>query len=275
MPVKVNAPAGLVQEMYALYEQGASLQEVGEAFGVSKPFVSKRFKAAGLQTRPSGSPAAEYPVQEMYALYEQGVSLHAVGERFGTSTELTRLIFARAGLKSRTREETSTLKRKADLQRAEETADAIVDRFSRVKDLSLTASELEISEQKVRSVLRDRLSEHEYRAAIPKQEREPRYTEAELIGFLQKASAEITEPLSMAFYEKFADSQRAAEGRPWPNHQTYGNRFGSWREALLRAGLSANATTPAAGVRVFDADQCIDAVRGACHTLGKIPSAQE
>jgi hypothetical protein len=63
---------GTVQEMYELYQGGATLQEVGEEFGVSHSRVGKLFKSAGLKTRPGGRRASDYSVEGMYALYEQG-----------------------------------------------------------------------------------------------------------------------------------------------------------------------------------------------------------
>ena len=272
-----RTPAGgyPVPEMFALYEQGTTLQAVGEKFGLSKSYVSKLFKAAGHKTRPAGSPAAEYPVQAMYALYQQGTPLQAVGEKFGTSTELTRLIFARAGFKTRSAQETQALKMQADLRRSEAIAGAIVDCFRRLGDPKLVASELGVPQQKVRSVLRSRLSEKEYRARMPEQRREPKYSEAELIEILQTSAAAHSEPLTINAYKKFANSQRVTAGQSWPSQQTYENRFGSWRAALLKAGLPANAITPGGRIRVFEAAQCIEALRSVHHALGKIPSAEE
>lgn len=159
----------------------------------------------------------------------------------------------------------------ADLRRS----DAIVDCFRRLGDPELVASELGIPQQKVRSILRGRLSEKEYRARMPEQRREPKYSEAELIEILQRSAAAHSEPLTISAYKKFANNQRVTAGQSWPSQQTYENRFGSWRAALLKAGLPANVTTPGGRIRVFEAAQCIEALRSAHHALGKIPSAEE
>src|SRR4051794_39849680 len=43
-----------VKRMHRLYETGASLEEVGERFGLSRPQVSSLFRQAGLTTRATG-----------------------------------------------------------------------------------------------------------------------------------------------------------------------------------------------------------------------------
>lgn len=53
--LKTGASASHVQDMYVLYEQGATLQEIGYRFGVTREYVRQLFKAAGLKTRPRGT----------------------------------------------------------------------------------------------------------------------------------------------------------------------------------------------------------------------------
>jgi transposase-like protein len=273
-------PAGgyPVGEMYETYQGGAAMDEVARQFGVSKPTISKLFKAAGLKARPTNFPAADYPVQEMYALYQRGATFDEVGQRFGLTRESIRQIFNRAGLKTRTPNEVRRLMRQNARDRAEEIVrergEEIVESFLRLKDLRLVASELEIAQQTVRSVLNERLSRSQYRAITQKPAKRT-YTDEQLIAFLREASADHSKPLSIKSYEKFVDNQQAVDGQRCPTHQTHQNRFGSWRNALLKAGLPANPTTPVASMRVFEAPQCIDAIRAAHQALGKIPTAAE
>ncbi len=91
-----------VAEMYAVYQRGASLKEVGRQFSVAASHVRRLFEAAGLETRPAGSIVREYPVGEMYAVYQQGALLREVGERFGVSSSHVARLFAAAGLEMRT-----------------------------------------------------------------------------------------------------------------------------------------------------------------------------
>jgi DNA-directed RNA polymerase specialized sigma subunit len=90
-----------VAEMYAVYQRGASLKEVGRQFSVSASHVGRLFEAVGLKTRPAGSIVREYPVGEMYAIYQQGALLREVGERFGVSSSHVARLFAAAGLEMR------------------------------------------------------------------------------------------------------------------------------------------------------------------------------
>ena len=89
-----------VAEMYALYEQGATLKEVGPQFGRSAERVGELFEKAGLKRR-----SRERPVQEMHTLYKDGATLDEVGERFGISGSQVCHLFKKAGLKTRGRGE--------------------------------------------------------------------------------------------------------------------------------------------------------------------------
>jgi DNA-directed RNA polymerase sigma subunit (sigma70/sigma32) len=98
-----------VRAMYALYETGVSLDEVGERFGVSAVRVSQLFRAERLPARRGPSPQTRARldakrlerVREMYAVYDTGVTYAEVGERFGISEERVCQLFSWAGLPSR------------------------------------------------------------------------------------------------------------------------------------------------------------------------------
>lgn len=90
-----------IDEMYAAYQEGLSLTQVGERFGVSKAQLSKRFKAAGLATRPRRSPDADRRIAAMYERYQKGATLRAVAEEFGVSYGRVRDLFLKAGLQTR------------------------------------------------------------------------------------------------------------------------------------------------------------------------------
>jgi DNA-directed RNA polymerase sigma subunit (sigma70/sigma32) len=97
-----------VQEMYALYQDGATLNKVGERYGVTRERVRQLFNKAGLATR-SRREASERnrtpgpPVVEMYALHEQGATLKEVGKQFGLSGSHVGYLFKKADLQRQPR----------------------------------------------------------------------------------------------------------------------------------------------------------------------------
>jgi hypothetical protein len=104
----------------------------------------------------------------------------------------------------------------------------------------------------------------------------PRYPTEELIVFLQEAGAtSVQAVLTTVAYTKYAKGRQTDDGRPWPSDQTYVNRFGSWRGALLEAGLPTKPRGRYSGNRKFSEEDCIQALRDAAKTLGKVPTAAE
>lgn len=88
--------------MYALYHEGATLQEVGDQFGFTKRRMSELFKQAGLETRPSGALTVDPEiVRKMYALYLKDATLRQVAEHFGVSPRRVARLFKQAKLKTR------------------------------------------------------------------------------------------------------------------------------------------------------------------------------
>ncbi|HEY1457235.1 MAG TPA: sigma factor-like helix-turn-helix DNA-binding protein [Solirubrobacteraceae bacterium] len=206
----------------------------------------------------------------MYELYEQGATLQEVGDEFGITRERVRQVFGKAGLETRSLTQAALIRRETDRERSEE----IVESFLRLKSPRLTARELEIAENTVRSVLREQLSSGEYRVIARKQPKQ-NYSDQELIAFLREASAAGPTVMTALAYGDYARSRRTADGRPWPTHQTHHKRFGSWRGALMQAGLPAHAATRAGRKRHFDADLCVQALRAVHDALGKVPSTTE
>ena len=103
----------------------------------------------------------------------------------------------------------------------------------------------------------------------------PKFAGGELLDFLRTASREVGGILSTSDYGAYAADKITTDGRPWPTHQTPSLRFGSWRKALISAGLAANPSSPIAGRRVFEAEQCIDAIRSFAREMGRVPTARE
>jgi len=256
--------ADRVPAMYALYQGGATLGEVGEQFGASSHRVGELFKAAGLKTR---SNAVNYPVQDLYERYAQGATLKEIGEDLGVSHEWVRQLFKAAGLETRSVAQAGELRRETSRLCAEDRRAEIIDIFRQVKDPAIVAERLDISTKLVREVLSEAFSAREYRAL-----RRNQYSEDELFGFLREASARLGGVLSVNGYDEFARGRSTTDGRGWPTHQTHLKRHGSWRNALLAAGLNAN---PSVTMRSFDTDQCIEAIRLVTHALGKVPTLDD
>jgi hypothetical protein len=101
---------------------------------------------------------------------------------------------------------------------------------------------------------------------------EKKYDDDELLQILREASEVVGGILTASAYDRFARDRAFADGRPYPTHQTHSHRFGSWRKALLGAGLCANPSSPIAGQRIFDQGHCIDALRHASREVGKVPT---
>ena len=102
-----------------------------------------------------------------------------------------------------------------------------------------------------------------------------KYTEEDVLSCLREANAALGGILTTAAYDSYAREQTFADGRPWPTHQTAHLRFGSWRAALERAGLPANASSPIAGRRLFTDGHCIDAILEVERALGHLPTVAE
>jgi transposase len=92
--------------MYAMYQQGASLREVGERFGLHSPSVARLFREHGLAVRKRGTPPSKHPVveiYEMYEMYERGATLEEVGYRYSIASPRLSALFREHGLAVRKR----------------------------------------------------------------------------------------------------------------------------------------------------------------------------
>jgi AraC-like DNA-binding protein len=266
-----------VSQMYELYQTGLSLGAVGERFGLSRSRVSELFMAAGLQSRQSAARKARRSVskdqgrvRKMYALYEQGATLAEVGEAFSITTQRVQQLFGQAGLRTRSLSTYAASRHDAGRQRSDE----IINELRRVRDTRLVAQRLGVPHKTVLGVIRENLPVSEYRA-ITYKHRSNKYSDEEVLGFLREAAGAVGGVLTGLDYDHFARERMTADGRPWPTKQTAMRRFGSWRGALLAAGLSANPSSPVAGMRSFDFERCLDAVRTVAQALGKFPTVDE
>jgi Homing endonuclease associated repeat len=175
-------------------------------------------------------------VADMHAKYSEGASLREVGEEHGLSGERVRQLFVRNGLKTRSPDEVRA-------------AQKVARKAAREKKRKGRRSTADWIEKK--------------------------YSDAELLEILQEANRAVGGVLTVHRYDRLAKQRNLADGRPWPTHQTHFHRFGSWRQALLAAGLTANPSSAIAGQRLFDVGHCIDAIRHVAREVGAQPTVSE
>jgi hypothetical protein len=197
-----------------------------------------------------------------------GMTLAQCAECYGITRERVRQVFKRWGLPGRTAEQRRALRR---LDAA--TSERVAQLYRRTGDVAAVARELGVSQPAVREALPGVLPQHSI--FRPVQKMKPRYSDEELLGILREVSSHVGGVITVHDYTTFAAGRVTADGRPWPTHQTPQKRFGSWREALLRAGLGANPSTPIRGKRLFEPEHCIDAIRGLACELGRVPTARD
>jgi hypothetical protein len=202
-------------------------------------------------------------------MYQGGATLEEVGRAFGISRERVRQIFRDHGLPVRSVKDAHALQR---TRQSRQYANRIKGRFRDLRDVDAVAQELQLPKTLVAEVVDSAFTAAERRK--PKHARK-KYSDQELIEFLQGASTALGGVLSAHGYTHYARGQKTQDGRPWPTHQTHALRFGSWREAVKAAGLAANPSSPISGQTIFADGHCIDALRAAARALGRPPTADE
>jgi hypothetical protein len=202
-------------------------------------------------------------------MYENGATLEEVGRAFGISRERVRQIFREHGLPVRTVKDAHALQR---ARQSRQYANRIKDRFRDLRDVDAVVQELQLPRTLVVEIVDGAFTPAERRK--PKQAKK-KYSDEELLEFLQVASTALGGVLSAQGYTDYARAKRTQDGRPWPTHQTHALRFGSWREAVKAAGLAANPSSPIAGKTIFEDGHCIDALRAAARARGRPPTADE
>ena len=109
--------------------------------------------------------------------------------------------------------------------------------FLRLRSDSAVACRLHLRVTHVRRLVDARVPE----AGVLRRARRsssPLYSDGELIVALQGAALDLPSPLGIERYRSWA--QARDDGRPWPSPEVIMLRFGGWRRALARCGLSAN-----------------------------------
>ncbi len=265
-----------VEEMYALYEQGATLEAVGKAFGVSGARVSRSFRKAGLKARAARTSA---DVDEMYRLYRDGATLAEVGIRFGTSASRVGQIFRDAGLPKRPSPGRKRLYSDVELLDCLKlAADAMGGTLRRDKYQAFARARCLADGRRwpAPSAAMSRFGSWTNalkRADIPKKviapkAAPPRYSDAELLDCLRSASQTLGGVVTVAAYDELGRGQRLPHGGPWPSSQTSIKRFRSWRKALEAAGVPYRRAARAKE-KIYSDNELLDCLRCANQALGE------
>jgi DNA-binding transcriptional ArsR family regulator len=90
-----------VAELVASYQDGATIDDLAERFGVHRTTVMAHLDRSGVKRRQRGIEAASLP--GAIRLYEAGWSLARVGERLGVDGETVRTTLRKAGVPIRAR----------------------------------------------------------------------------------------------------------------------------------------------------------------------------
>jgi hypothetical protein len=222
----------------------------------------------------------------MYALYEQGATLEEVGICFDITRERVRQIFKAAGLPTRPRGEVSTMKVYSDeelLRCLREAASALSGALTS-GDYNQLAHSQRFADGRpwpIHQTHRNRFGSWAKAleaAGVQRRARKElakRYSDAELLDCLRHADSMLGRALTQSAYDEFARGQRLADGRPWPTHQTHMKRFGSWRSALQGASLALAAKPSGGSTRTFTDEDCVEAIHTLARELGRPPTVAE
>lgn len=209
----------------------------------------------------------------MAVLYAAGATLQDIGDEYSLSRERVRQIVRDAGY------DLDELKAKARAARRRrvrrEHGPAIREMLASGRTPSEVARALAVPLDLVKRIdARD----HSYvrtRRLLRRKAHSVKYTDDELLDCLGEASSALGGILTSSAYNEYARGRLLSGRRPWPTHQTAFLRFGSWRAALERAGLQANASSPVAGRRVFSEGHCIDSILEVERSVGHLPTVVE
>ncbi len=250
--------------MTGLYPEPEDIERLLDRAGPDRP------------PRPDGlppwgpPPPADIPdrVIEMYAMRRMGHTLQQIGDHYGITRERVRQLIGRQGLPARV----APGPEERALARARGRSDEIADLYRELGNVAHVAARTGLNRGAVGRVVSDEVTDRPAYARKP--ERDPRYSDDELVDLLGRVAREAgTECPSVREYRAHAAGRFLPDGRPWPGPQTYLVRFETWVEARRRAGLEPGRT--GGPPRRYDADDCVRAVATLWRQLGRAPTVAE
>lgn len=229
-----------------------------------------------------GSVERDLRAEAMNAFYGFGATLEEVGRAFGLTRERVRQILRENGFRTRSAAETAALRQKTHVVREQLAPGKSAAIIESVKN-GLTVDEICSSEGLEREAVWREVREAEAREELKTSDVRDlvgshigqKYTTEELLEMLRIANAAADGILSVEQFSRFGKLRKLEDGRPWPTHQTFLLRFGSWRRALLAAGLPANASSAVTGRISYTRADCLEALRTVAGRLGRVPSANQ
>ena len=152
--------------------------------------------------------------------------------------------------------------------------DFVIEAFLRLRDDNAVAEEIGVPLDDVARIVDRRVPDAAVLRGRPVEGEYERFSDREIIASLRDASASLPSPLTRDNYAEWCRAHpRARSGASRPGWQTAIRRFGTWRAALLQAGLPAN-TSRGPG-KAYDYDDCLGAVAAAWVALGHPPTVAE
>jgi tetratricopeptide (TPR) repeat protein len=168
---------------------------------------------------------------------EEYWTLEEVGEYLGITREGVRQRLKAMGIKSRSSGETARLRERREIS---ERGDEIRNVFFQTRDVVETAQQVALGEALVQRAIGELVPDFEVLTRVPRNQSK-KYSLDDLIDALRETAGAVPGILTASGYDAFAAAHpMLPDGRPWPGKQAVMLRFGSWRDALLRAGLPAN-----------------------------------
>jgi hypothetical protein len=209
----------------------------------------------------------------MAAAYAAGATLQDIGDEYSLSRERVRQILRDAGYDLDELRAKARAARRRRIRR--EHGSAIREMLASGRTPSEVAGALGVPVDLVKRIDARDPSFARTRKVVRRKSHALKYTDEELLHCLREANTALGGILTGAAYDQYARGRTLADGRPWPTRQTPLLRFGSWRAALERAGLPANASSPVAGRRLFSEGHCIDAILEVERSVGHLPTVAE
>ena len=213
--------------------------------------------------------------QNISQLYSSGQTMQQIGDQYNLSRERVRQILEKSGQATRSGQESSQLRR----QQQEACSEEIMRLYWQSEDVAEVAAELGFQQSSVSRVVKANLPPDTRPDSQKRRKNGPqskRHSDQEIISYLQAANASLGGVLSISAYQEWAEQQpKNKQGRQLPGPQAAALHFGSWREALLAAGLEANPSSPVNGTGKFGVQQCQQAIQELAAKLKTTPTARQ
>lgn len=245
------------KKIVAAYNRGRRIADIAETFGLSMPSIQQIVsdaRARGEVTRKGrqASPTSPARIATVVERYNDGETLAQIGDRLGVTRERVRQILAEAGIERRSRSSYF------DAEYEQFTAlhgSAIDASFDRIRSVSgVIAAHPYLPPASIRRYLQPRLNE-----VVRTNPHDKVWSDDALLEVLRAAAAG-RRTLTIPQYTRWRNSGVTVDGRRPPTIAVISWRFGTWRDAVTRAGFAVNPL-PRTYTRRWSKDDAIASVR--------------